>query len=209
MDCLPHRHLVGWSGNEWLFPTFAGLLWSCRSRMQGCKWNARGVIAGCVKSWKPRPTPPPPTPPFALIDCTPVVWCSSWAWIVLWRLVFVSCFISYTVMIGVFYTRVFVPLFCRTSFSVDGSDGEWDVDRALQRPSLSPSQWSFRLKTLPRGWYCGSLLHLHHRSVTDCKKNVLIIVPPEVNDIKGYINLPQIQCLKPSNSLNFICVNLK
>lgn len=67
MDCLPHRHLVGWSGNEWLFPTFAVLLWSWRSRMQRCKWNARGVIACCVKWWKP-PTPPPTHNPAFCFD---------------------------------------------------------------------------------------------------------------------------------------------
>lgn len=76
------------------------------------------------------------------------------------------------VMIEWFHARGFVPSFSRTlmSFSAGGSDGEWDVATPLQHPSLSPSQWPFRLQTLQRSRHRGSPLHLHHRSVSHCKR---------------------------------------
>lgn len=60
------------------------------------------------------------------------------------------------------------------TFPGDGSDGEWDGVTPLIHPSLSSPWWPFRFKTLQRGRYCGSFLHLCHRSVSDCKDCIFI-----------------------------------
>ena len=59
------------------------------------------------------------------------------------------------------------PPFHRT-FPTQGSDGERDVAAPLIRTPLSPPRWPLRLKTLQRGGHRRSVLHLHHRSVSDC-----------------------------------------
>ena len=61
------------------------------------------------------------------------------------------------------------PPFHRT-FPTQGSDGERDVAAPLIRTPLSPPRWPLRLKTLQRGGHRRSVLHLHHRSVSDCKE---------------------------------------
>lgn len=160
-------HITLWAGVEMNdFSNICVLLWSWHSEMQGCKWNAHGVIACCVKWWEAF---------FFLLSLWltgGLLYNAAHEHGLFFDNMFLFLFISHTAMTELFYACVFAPFFYRTlmSLSVDGSDGEWDVDTTLEHPSLSPSRWPFRLKTLQRGWYCGSLLHLHHRSVTNCKR---------------------------------------
>lgn len=168
----PHHHLVGWSGNEWLSQRLLCCFDPGVPGMQGCKWNAPGVIACCVKWWK------------TFFFSLPLL---------LWSTAGLLC--NAAREHGLFFGDTFSFLFyflhrddwgilcmrvcaflLQDTDAVDGSDGEWDVDTTLEHPSLSPSRWPFRLKTLPRGWYCGSPLHLHHRSVTDCKKRKILLL---------------------------------
>lgn len=176
MDCLPLHPTSSPRGVEWKWmtlPTFALLLWSWRSRDAGlqmeCTWSyclLRKMMEDVF--FFPRPL---------LLWLTAGLLCNAARER---GLLFDDTFSFLFYFLhrddwGILCMRVCAFLLQDTD-AVDGSDGEWDVDTTLEHPSLSPSRWPFRLKTLPRGWYCGSPLHLHHRSVTDCKKrNILLL----------------------------------
>lgn len=106
----PHHHLVGWSGNEWLSQRLRYCFDPGVPGMQGCEWNARGVIACCVKWWKTFFFFSPFC--FDRLQAYCVTLLVSTNYSLTTRFPFI--FISYTVMIEVFYACVFVPFFYRT-----------------------------------------------------------------------------------------------
>lgn len=203
MDCLPLHPTSSPRGVEWklmTFPTFALLLWSWRSRDAGlqmeCSWSycllrkmMEDVFFFC----------------FDRLQAYCVTLLVNTDYSLTTRFPFF--FISYTVMIELFYACVFVPFFYRTLMPLMAvmENETWIQPSNIPHYLLHGDPFASRLSREADIVAALYICIIGQWLIAKKEKSYSYSSPGN----KGYINLAQIQCLNRSNSLHLTWKNLK